>query len=78
MYFDEDMILDIRLNTLNQYVDKFIICEAKFNHSGKKKNLNFDFNRFKKFENKIEYIILEQQPKNLKIINHDDSAEIKN
>ena len=28
MYFDEDLILDIRLNTLNQYVDKFIIVEA--------------------------------------------------
>ena len=23
MYFDEDMILDIRLNTLNKYVSKF-------------------------------------------------------
>ena len=29
MYFDEDLILDIRLNTLNKYVKKFIICEAK-------------------------------------------------
>ena len=34
MYFDEDMMLDIRLNTLNEYVSKFIICEAKFNHKG--------------------------------------------
>ena len=37
MYFDEDMILDIRLNTLNKYVSKFIICESKFNHKGIKK-----------------------------------------
>lgn len=78
MYFDEDMILDIRLNTLNQYVDKFIICEAKFNHRGEKKNLIFDINKFKKFKNKIEYIILDHQPKNLKTINHKDSTEIKN
>ena len=34
MYFDEDLILDIRLNTLDKYVDKFIICEAKYNHRG--------------------------------------------
>ena len=34
MYFDEDMILDIRLNTLNEYVSKFIICESRYNHKG--------------------------------------------
>ena len=39
MYFDEDMILDIRLNILNEFVSKFIICEAKFNHKGLPKNL---------------------------------------
>ena len=39
MYFDEDMVLDIRLNTLDKYVTKFIICEANFNHNGKKKKI---------------------------------------
>ena len=34
MYFDEDLILDIRLNTLNDYVDKFIIAEANLDHAG--------------------------------------------
>ena len=38
MYFDEDMILDVRLNILNKYVSKFIICEASYNHKGLKKN----------------------------------------
>ena len=28
LYYDEDLILDARLNILNQYIDKFIICEA--------------------------------------------------
>ena len=37
MYYDEDLILDIRLNALNKYVSKFIICEANFNHNGTKK-----------------------------------------
>ena len=39
MYFDEDLVLDIRLNTLNEKVDKFIIAEATKNHAGKPKKL---------------------------------------
>ena len=27
MYYDEDLVLDIRLNILNKYVSKFVICE---------------------------------------------------
>ena len=38
MYFDEDMVLDIRLNTLSKYVSYFLICEASYNHSGGKKS----------------------------------------
>ena len=41
MYFDEDLVLEIRLNTLCDYVDQFIIVEAKQDHSGKEKKLNF-------------------------------------
>ena len=44
MYFDEDMMLDLRLNILDKYVSNFIICEATFNHKGLKKKLNFDIN----------------------------------
>jgi beta-1,4-mannosyl-glycoprotein beta-1,4-N-acetylglucosaminyltransferase len=40
MYFDEDLLLDLRLNTLNKYVKKFVITEATYTHNGKKKNLN--------------------------------------
>ena len=49
MYFDEDMLLDLRLNVLNKYVKKFIITEATYTHSGVKKKLKFDINNFKKF-----------------------------
>jgi len=42
MYFDDDLVLDIRLNTLNKYVHKFIIAEATLDHSGNEKELNFD------------------------------------
>ena len=41
MYFDEDMMLDMRLNILNKYVYKFVIAEATRDHSGKEKKLNF-------------------------------------
>ena len=41
MYFDEDLILEIRLNTLNKIVDKFVIAEATKDHAGKEKKLNF-------------------------------------
>ena len=40
-YYDEELIIDLRFNMLNQYVDKFIICEAKFSHSGRKKKIKF-------------------------------------
>ncbi len=55
MYFDEDLLLDLRLNTLNDFVDRFIIIEADTTHTGKYKELKFDINKFKKFENKIQY-----------------------
>ena len=77
MYYDEDMLLDIRLNTLNKHVSKFIICEAKFKHNGAEKKINFDIKKFKKFEDKINYIILEDQPKELHKINHYDDEEVK-
>ena len=38
MYFDEDMLLDLRLNVLNDYVKKFVITEATYTHNGSKKN----------------------------------------
>ena len=66
MYFDEDLILDIRLNTLDQYVDKFIIAEATRNHAGEEKKLNFDFKNFSKFKDKIEYLVIDDIPKNIK------------
>ena len=64
-YYDEEMILDLRFNMLNQYIDKFIVCEAKFTHSGRKKELNFDINKFSKFKDKIIYLVVEKEPENL-------------
>lgn len=62
IYFNENTILDIRLNILNDYVDKFVIVEATRDHAGRKKKLNFNINNFKKFEKKIVYIIVNDIP----------------
>ena len=37
MYYNEDVVLDLRLNTLNKFVDFFVIVESRFNHKGEKK-----------------------------------------
>ena len=65
MYFDEDLLLDIRLNTLDKYIKKFIITEATYTHNGSKKKLKFDINNFKRFKDKINYIVVDQQPPNI-------------
>ena len=65
MYFDEDLLLDLRLNTLDKFVKKFVITEATYTHNGSKKKLKFDIKNFKKFENKIEYIVVDTQPENI-------------
>ena len=76
MYYDEDLLLDIRLNVLNKYVKKFVITEATYTHNGSKKKLNFNIQNFSKFKDKIEYIIVDQQPPDIKEINDKDTAEI--
>ena len=75
LYYDEDLILEARLNILDPYIDKFIICEASFSHSGRKKELNFDINKFPKFKDKIIYIVQETQPND--IVYKDSSRKIE-
>ena len=71
MYFDEDLVLDLRFNILNSYVDKFIVAEATKDHAGKDKKLNFNINNFHKFRDKITYIIVKDMPMNLKYYKKD-------
>ena len=77
MFFDEEMLLDLRLNVLNKYVDKFVITEATYMHSGKSKKLTFDINKFPKFKDKIIYNVVDKQPSTLELINKEDSNETK-
>ena len=62
MFSDEKMLLNLRLKSLEKFVDKFVIVEASYFHSGQPKKLNFDINEFKEFKDKIEYFIVKDQP----------------
>ena len=77
MYYDEDLLLEIRLNELNKYVKKFVIAEATYTHNGSKKKLNFDIQKFKEFKDKIEYIVVDDQPPNIRELNKNDTDKIK-
>ena len=77
MFFDEEMMLDLRLNILDEYISKFIICESTYNHNGQKKKLNFDLKKYSKFKSKIDYIVLDKEPNNLKPISKNDSRIIR-
>ena len=77
MYFDEDLILDARLNILDKYVDFFIIVESKYNHKGEKRSLKLDLEKFKKFKNKIKYLVIEDLPNNLETITGQDFGVTK-
>ena len=64
-FYDENFILDVRFNILDPFVDKFVICESAFSHSGKKKKFNFDISKFEKFKHKIIYLKVDHEPNNL-------------
>lgn len=56
-YFNEDHIVDLRLNILDKYVDYFVVSESTKTHQGKSKKINFDVNKFPQFKNKIIFVI---------------------
>ena len=64
-FFNEEHIVDLRLNILNKFVDTFVIVESTINHQGQNKKLNFDIKKFPKFKNKINYIIVDDTPKDI-------------
>ena len=77
MYFDEEIVLDLRLNILDPYVDYFVIVESIFTHKGEKRDLKFNHEKFKKFEKKIIYLTYEDEPKEIELVSDSDSENIK-
>ena len=61
-FYEENMMMDIRFNILDKFVDHFVVCEALFTHSGKKKKINFNINDYPKFKDRIKHIIIEDEP----------------
>ena len=62
-YFDEDHMVDLRLNILDEYVDYFVISESTKTHQGKPKKINFDIKKFNKFKNKIKFVVADYTQK---------------
>jgi beta-1,4-mannosyl-glycoprotein beta-1,4-N-acetylglucosaminyltransferase len=82
-FCDEKMLLELRLNILNKYVDFFVVVESNFYHNGSPKSFNFNANDFLDFKNKIIYIKVDQKPSELKKyrsndINHRNEIDIFN
>ena len=74
-FFDEEMLLDLRLNIMDKYVDKFVITEATYMHNGKPNELCFDIKKYQKFKDKIIYIVVDKQPSGIHEINNSDDDE---
>ena len=77
MYFDEEIVLDVRLNTLNDFVDYFVIVESKFTHKGEKRDLKFNHEKFNKFKDKIIYLIYDKVPTKVEMIKPEDNEGTK-
>ena len=64
-YFDEPMLFEVRKNILDKYVDIFLVIEARYTHSGKRKKLNFNINNYPDIKNKIIYLVIDNEPGDL-------------
>ena len=64
MFFDELMLLEIRLKELSPVVDKFVLVEATHTHSGKPKRLYYDEVKdsevFAPFKDRIIHLIYDE------------------
>jgi beta-1,4-mannosyl-glycoprotein beta-1,4-N-acetylglucosaminyltransferase len=63
-FFNELDVLELRLNTLNEYVDYFVLVEASMTQSLKAKPFYFEQNkeRYGKFLSKIIHVKIEDYP----------------
>ena len=64
-FYDENLMLEVRFNILDKYVDKFVVVESKYSHSGEKKKLNFNIDKFSEFKKKIIYLTIDNEPQNV-------------
>ena len=55
-FFQENFIFEFRYNVIKDFFDYLVICESKFDHKGRKKNLNFNYKKYK-HDKKIIYLV---------------------
>ena len=77
MYFDEEIVLDTRLNYLDPFVDYFVIIESSHTHKGDKRELKFNINKFDKFKHKIIYKVYDSIPENINQVFENDDENTK-
>lgn len=63
-FFNELDLLELRLSELHEVVDRFVITESPLTFTGKEKPLHFEQNRerFARFANKIDYVVVDDMP----------------
>lgn len=61
-YFNEDLLLELRLKTLWEVVDFFVIVEATYTQSGLQKPLNYSLEQFRPYAEKIRYLVSKECP----------------
>ena len=62
MYWDEDLLLDLRMNIMNKYTDYFVIVEGNKTWQNNPKKFRFKIDKFKKFKSKIIYVKVDDLP----------------
>lgn len=77
-FYNEHMMYEIRLNVLGNKVDKFIVTESTYSHSGEKKKLNFDINNYPKFKDKIIYVVIDKEPEGIVPENNNPALQRSN
>ena len=75
MFYDENLLLEMRLNILDDFIDYFVIVESKHFHNGKERELIFNIDNYQKFKNKIIYIVHDVVPKGVEKILPNDSVK---
>ena len=76
-FYSEHMMLDVRFNILDEHVHKFVVVESLYSHSGEKKKLNFDINNYPKFKDKIIYLVIDHEPRDLIEVNSNTTQQQK-
>ena len=71
------MMMELRFNILSPFIDKFIVCESRYSHSGKEKDIKFNKSDFPEFENKIIHLVLDKEPKEIIKKNTLNTSELR-